>query len=122
MPPFRVPSVKPRVAPKPPRIQPGGPRPSVPTRPNPKAPVVKPKPKPRPSAGGSGGISAAAAAGGVVAAGAAGSFLPSLINTAGGVANTAVITDAIKEFGEYVVDNPWALAVIGGVVVIFLIR
>ena len=110
MPPFRVPSVKPRVAPKPPRIQPGGPRPSVPTRPNPKAPTVKPKPKPRPSAGG------------VVAAGAAGSFLPSLINTAGGVANTAVITDAIKEFGEYVVDNPWALAVIGGVVVIFLIR
>ena len=123
MPPIRLP--KPRVPVKPrapPRVQPGGPRPSVPTKPNPKAPVVKPKPKPRPSAGGSGGISAAAAAGGVVAAGAAGSFLPSLINTAGGVANTAVITDAIKEFGEYVVDNPWALAVIGGVVVIFLIR
>jgi hypothetical protein len=38
------------------------------------------------------------------------------------VANTAIITDAIKEFGEYLVDNPWALAVIGGVVVIFLIR
>jgi hypothetical protein len=90
---------------------------------------VKPKPKPRPTAGGSGGISTAAAAGGVIAAGAAGSFLPSVINQAGGVAsaaanvaNTAIITDAVKEFGEYLVDNPWALAVIGGVVVIFLIR
>ena len=135
MPPIRLPkppTIKPRVPVKPrapPRVQPGGPRPSVPTKPNPKAPTVKPKPKPRPTAGGSGGISTAAAAGGVIAAGAAGSFLPSVINQAGGVAsaaanvaNTAIITDAVKEFGEYLVDNPWALAVIGGVVVIFLIR
>ena len=120
--PIRLPSIRPNVKPKaPPRIQPGGPRPSVPTRPTPKAPVVKPKPKPRPSAGGSGGTAAAAAAGGIVAGGAAG-FLPSLIDKAGDVVNTKIIGDTIKDIGEYIVDNPWALAVIGGVVVIFIMR
>ena len=78
-------------------------------------------PKPRPSAGGSGGTAAAAAAGGIVAGGAAG-FLPSLIDKAGDVVNTKIIGDTIKDIGEYIVDNPWALAVIGGVVVIFIMR
>lgn len=122
MPAFRVPSVKlpvPKVKPKPlvPRIQPGGPKPSVSTKPKPTKPMVKPQPKPRPSIG-----SQAAIAGAGVAAGVGAGFLPSLINTAGGVANTKIMADTFEGVVEYVTDNPLALVVIGGVVLFIFIR
>lgn len=122
MPAIRVPSVKlpvPKVKPKPltPRIQPGGPKPSVPTKPKPGKPVVKPQTRPRPAVG-----SQVAVAGAGVAAGVGASFLPSLINTAGGVANTKILADTFEDIVEYVTDNPFALVVIGGVVLLIFIR
>lgn len=122
MPAVRVPSVKlpvPKVRPKPlpPRIQPGGPKPSVPSKPKPGKPVVKPQTKPRPSIG-----SQTAVAGAGIAAGVGASFLPSLINRAGDVANTKIMADTFEEIVEYITDNPFAMVVIGGVVLLIFIR
>jgi hypothetical protein len=49
-------------------------------------------------------------------------FLPSLIGGATSVANTAILADKATEFGEYLVDNPWTLAIVGGVVLLVLFR
>ena len=63
-----------------------------------------------------------AVAGAGVAAGVGASFLPSLINTAGGVANTKILADTFEDIVEYITDNPFAMVVIGGVVLLIFIR
>jgi len=110
----RVPNIKPKPKPvKPPvsRVQPGGPKPSVPSKPKPKPPVVQP-----PSG------SSILPSVGIAAAGASVGFLPNLINGATQVGTTAVLADTFKEVSEYLVDNPWSLAIIGGVVLLVVLR
>ena len=110
----KLPSIRPKpkpVKPAVPRVQPGGPRPSVPSKPKPNKPVVQP----------SGGGSILPSLG-IAAAGAGVGFLPSLVNGATQVGTTAVIADTFKEVSEYLVDNPWSLAIIGGVVLLVVLR
>lgn len=113
MPP-RLPNIRPKPKPVKPavprRVQPGGPRPSVPSKPRPSKPVVQP----------SGGSILPSL--GIAAAGAGVGFLPSLVNGATQVGTTAVLADTFKEVTEYLVDNPWSLAIIGGVVLLVVLR
>jgi hypothetical protein len=81
-------------------------------KPTPKKPVTPPKSQ----TSGSSWLSTLGVTGAVVGAG----FLPSLVGGATSVANTAILADKVTEFGEYVVDNPWALVAIGGVIYLIL--
>jgi hypothetical protein len=86
----------------------------MPAKPAPRKPVTPPTSQ----TSGSSWLSTIGMTGAVVGAG----FLPSLVGGATSVANTAILADKVTEFGEYIVDNPWALVAIGGVVYLVLRR
>ena len=112
---FKPPTVrKPAVPRTTPRVQPGGPSRSVPSKPTPKKPVVQPK------AAATGGSWLPTLGFGAASLGVG--LLPSVIGGVTQVGTAAVAADAFKEVTEYLVDNPWSLAIIGGVVLLIVLR
>jgi hypothetical protein len=119
--PIRPPAIRPKPVIRP--RAPGAPKPTVPKKPVAPKPVApKPTPKkppvtpPKTQTSGTSWLTTFGMTGAVVGAG----FLPSLVGGATSVANTAILADKVTEFGEYLVDNPWALVAVGGVVYLIL--
>ena len=88
----------------------------MPSRPAPRNPVVQP------NASATSSASSWLPTLGFGAASVGVGLLPSVIGGATQVGTAAVAADAFKEVTEYLVDNPWSLAIIGGVVLLVVLR